>query len=75
MLKPIPDVDNAEKMAKLGRAHTLRDARKDAAVQLQRSVLTFLNQPDLDAAGADKLVAEAREALDRIEALNALEEL
>jgi CTP:molybdopterin cytidylyltransferase MocA len=75
VLLPLPDFDNTEKMAKLGRLHTLRNARRDAATQLQRTVMTLINQPDISADAADRLVSEARESLDRIEAINALEEL
>jgi hypothetical protein len=75
MLKPLPETSNTDKMAKLGRLYSLREARRDAATQLQRACMTLLNQPDLEIGPRETLVQEAREALDRLQALNDMEEI
>ena len=67
-LRPIPDVNDAALMAKLGRAHTLRNARLDALHHL-RDAVTVINASDTrEAEGIDM----ARQALDRLEQLSAI---
>jgi hypothetical protein len=67
-IKPLPNLDNPEVLAKLGRAHTLRSARLDAIFQL-RDAYTMLNN---DHPEWGRAIKDARQALDRLEQLSAI---
>lgn len=65
MLRPIPDLDNAQQMTKLGRLSALRSARLDA-LHLMRDAFTRLQSEQCDEAEEMKRV---RQGLDRLEEL------
>lgn len=67
MLRPLPDFNDPEKLAKLGREYALREAWRDALSQLRDSV-TALNSDHPDA------LASARQAVDRLEQIKAHKE-
>lgn len=67
MLRPLPDFNDSEKLAKLGREYALREAWRDALSQLRDSV-TALNSDHPDA------LASARQAVDRLEQIKAHKE-
>lgn len=69
-LRPIPDISNASAMQTLGRLSAIRSARQDAFNAL-RDVAAKLLRGDSPTEAAD--IAEARQCLDRIEALAALQ--
>ena len=66
MLRPLPDLNNHELLAKLGREYTLMNARRDALHQM-RDALTALQSPN-DVMHAQAL-KDAREAVERLEQL------
>jgi hypothetical protein len=66
MLRPLPDLNDAETLAKLGREYTLMNARRDALHQLRDAVSTL--QSPHDSMHAEAL-ANAREAIERLEQL------
>jgi len=68
MLRPLPDLKNAETLAKLGREYVLREARRDAISQL-RDAVTGLQSPHGDA--QDMALKQAREAVERLEQIAA----
>lgn len=68
MLRPLPDLNNPELLAKLGREYALREARRDALAQL-RDAVTGLNSPHEGA--QDMALKQAREAIERLEQINA----
>lgn len=68
MLRPLPDLDNAASLAKLGREYALREAWRDAIAQL-RDAVTGLNSPHEDA--QDRSLRDAREAVERLEQIKA----
>jgi len=68
MLRPLPDLNNAETLAKLGREYALREARRDAISQL-RDAVTGLQSPHSDAQGM--ALKQAREAVERLEQIAA----
>lgn len=68
MLRPLPDFNDSEKLAKLGREYALREAWRDALSQLRDSV-TALNSDHPDA------LASARQAVDRLEKIKAHKEV
>lgn len=65
MLRPLPDLDDAAAMAKLGRLSALRSARLDALHEL-RDVVTRIQAGHTD--GIEE-VQSARAALNRLEEL------
>jgi len=65
-LRPLPDISDNVKLAKLGREHALRSAWFDAIGQL-RDAHTVLSGPD-DARHAEAINA-GREAIDRLDQL------
>ncbi|WP_421883197.1 hypothetical protein [Methylibium sp.] len=69
MLRPIPDLDDAAAMAKLGRLSALRNARLDAAHALRDAVVR------IQSGQADDLaeINLARAALDRLEEVIGIE--
>jgi len=68
MLRPLPDLQDEEAMKKLGRLHTLRDAKLDA-LRLLRDSVTRLQSQNCDDLAEIKL---CRTALDRLEELSKL---
>jgi hypothetical protein len=68
MLKPLPNLDDAVSMARLGRLHALRNARLDA-VHLLRNACTSLN------ADPDNVIAieDAEAAIKRLRELTGKE--
>lgn len=68
-LRPLPDLDDATAMAKLGRLSALRNARLDAAHALRDAVTR------IQSGQADDLaeVRMARAALDRLEEIVGIE--
>lgn len=71
VLRPLPDLDNAQAMTRLGRLSAIRSARLDAAHEL-RDVVTRLQGASADVRAE---VATARAALDRLEELERLAEI
>ena len=67
MLRPLPDRDNREALAKLGWLTAIRSARLDALHEL-RDCVTRLQSNIYP-----EDIRDARAALDRLEQLNALE--
>jgi hypothetical protein len=68
MLRPLPDLDNPEGMAKLGRLYALREAWRDAVTQLRDSVSMIQStHSDAQAEG----LKQAREAVERMELIQA----
>jgi hypothetical protein len=68
-LRPLPNVDDAAAMAKLGRLSALRSARLDVMHAL-RDVASRLMSGQSDEL---KEIAEARLLLDRLEEINGIE--
>lgn len=67
MLRPLPDLTNAEAMAKLGRLSAIRSARLDALHELRDCVTRLMNvDDDLEA------VKRARQCLNRLDELGKL---
>lgn len=48
-LRPLPDLDNAQAMTKLGRLSALRTARADALHELRDAVVRLQNNASVDA--------------------------
>lgn len=69
MLRPLPNVNDAVAMAKLGRLSALRSARLDVMHAL-RDVASRLMSGQSDEL---KEIAEARLLLDRLEEINGIE--
>jgi hypothetical protein len=69
MLRPLPDLDNPQAMAKLGRLSALRSARLDALHEL-RDIVTRIQGGQSDVI---EDVKAARVVLDRIEELAGIE--
>jgi hypothetical protein len=67
-LRPLPRLDDAAAMAKLGRLAAIRSARLDAMHDL-RDCSTQLQRADIDAGDQALVIATARSCLDRIEEL------
>jgi phosphate uptake regulator len=63
-LRPLPDLENIETAALLGKLYALREARRDALSQL-RDAVTALNSSD-ESTQREGL-SLAREAVDRLE--------
>jgi phosphate uptake regulator len=63
-LRPLPDFENIETAARLGKLYALREARRDALSQL-RDAVTALNSSD-ESTQREGL-SLAREAVDRLE--------
>lgn len=70
MLRPLPNLDDASAMAKLGRLSALRSARLDAMHEL-RDVAARLLSGQSDEA---KEIATARVILDRLDEINGISE-
>ena len=68
-IRPIPDLSDMHKMARLGRLRALSDARRDAAAAL-RDAATMLQSGNHDTL---KLTLAARAACDRLDEIEALE--
>jgi hypothetical protein len=68
MLRPLPDLNDADKLAKLGREYALMNAKRDALHQLRDAVTTLQSPHDALHAEAIK---SAREAIERLEVLQA----
>jgi hypothetical protein len=71
VLRPIPDLDNAQAMTKLGRLSAIRSARMDATNEL-RDVVTRLQGTSADVRAE---IEAARVALTRLEELERLAEI
>lgn len=70
MLRPLPDLDNPESMAKLGKMYALREAWRDAVSQLRDSVSMIQStHSDAQAEG----LKQAREAVNRLDQIQATE--
>ena len=67
-LRPLPKLDDAAAMAKLGRLTAIRSARLDAMHDL-RDCATQLQHAELDATYQARVIEAARACLDRIEEL------
>lgn len=65
MLRPIPDLSNAQQMTKLGQLSALRSARLDALHQM-RDAFTRLQSEQCDEAAEMQRI---REGLDRLDEL------
>lgn len=72
MLRPLPNLESEEAMAKLGRLSALRSAKLDALHQL-RDAVTGLNSQNNLVDRDIELIGQGREALDRIEQIINLE--
>ena len=72
MLRPLPNLESEEAMAKLGRLSALRSAKLDALQQL-RDAVTGLNSQNHTADRDLVFIGQGREALDRIEQIIELE--
>lgn len=72
MLRPLPNLDDAAAMARLGRLSALRSARLDALHDL-RDACTRIQSGAGSAQEHD--IADARACLDRIERINELEHI
>ena len=67
-MKPIPDLDNVEKMAAYGRRSALMAARREA-VEEMRDIATHFQSFDVFSEDPRELCARAREVIGRLEAL------
>lgn len=70
MLRPLPDLNNTEVLAKLGKQYTLRESWRDAVSQLRDSV-TAINSPSTQSIEIG--LREAREAITRLEEIAAIQ--
>lgn len=70
MLRPLPDLNNPEVLAKLGREYTLRESWRDALSQL-RDAHTEIQSVNVHAQGIG--LKRAREAIERLEEIAALQ--
>lgn len=71
MLRPLPDLNNPETLAKLGREYTLRESWRDAVTQLRDSVTEIQSINEHSKAIGLKHAREAVERLEQIEAIRA----
>jgi hypothetical protein len=69
MLRPLPDFDDADRMAQAGRLFTLREHWRDAMSQLRDAVTEMQSTNEQTQAFG---LARASEALDRLKALKEL---
>lgn len=69
MLRPLPNLDDAAAMTKLGRLHALRNARLDALHDLRDAVVRLQNGQTDDLAE----IAVARQCLDRLDEIRGIE--
>ena len=70
MLRPLPDLNNTEVLAKLGKQYTLREPWRDALSQL-RDALTEIQSVNTHAQEIG--LKRAREAVERLEEIAAIQ--
>lgn len=70
MLRPLPDLNNTEVLAKLGKQYTLRESWRDAVSQLRDSV-TAIQSPNTQSIEIG--LRDAREAIERLEQIAAIQ--
>lgn len=70
MLRPLPDLNNTEVLAKLGKQYTLRESWRDAVSQLRDSV-TAIQSPNTQSIEIG--LRDAREAVERLEQIAAIQ--
>ena len=70
MLRPLPDLDNAQAMTKLGRLSALRNARADALHEL-RDCVVRLQSPNGDFSVEAPIIETCIQRLKEIECLQA----
>lgn len=70
MLRPLPDLNNTEVLAKLGKQYTLRESWRDAVSQLRDSV-TAIQSPNIQSIEIG--LREARQAVERLEEIAAIQ--
>lgn len=73
MIRPMPDLENVERMAKLGRQQALKDARLDATFGLRDALQAFQSEHTTQERLVE-CIGIARECIDRIEALHQIGE-
>ncbi len=71
MLRPLPDLDNAQAMTKLGRLSAIRNARADALHELRDACVRLQNGASDD----DIEIATIEAATQRLKELKALQAL
>ena len=71
ILKPLPDLDDKEKCAKLGRLYVLKDARLEAVKMIRDGLVALQSQYDKDQREG---LSMCREAVERLERIGALEQ-
>lgn len=70
MLRPLPDLNNTEVLAKLGKQYTLRESWRDAVSQLRDSV-TAIQSPNIQSIEIG--LRDARQAVERLEEIAAIQ--
>ena len=69
MIRPLPDLNNADAMAKLGRLSAIRNARADALHELRDACVRLQSGASQD----DVEIAVIEQAIERLKQLNALQ--
>ena len=70
MLRPLPDLNNAEVLAKLGKQYTLRESWRDAVKQLVDSTTAIQS---INEHSKEIGLKQAREAIERLEEIAAIQ--